>query len=163
MTHIKQLPGAAKIIIAILICESTGIVSGLIADTGRNPWFDTISKPAWNPPSAVFAPVWTLLYLLMGIALGLVWKSAAPQKQKQAAMQVFALQLFLNFWWSILFFRFHATGLAFAEIVILWITILITIFRFAPISKTASWLLVPYIAWVSFASILSYTIWSLNS
>ena len=163
MTHTKQLPGAAKIIIAILICEGTGIVSGLIAGAGRNPWFDTISKPSWNPPSTVFAPVWTLLYLLMGIALGLVWKNAAPRKQKQAAMQVFALQLFFNFWWSVLFFRFHTTGLAFAEIVILWIMILLTIFRFAPISKTASWLLVPYIAWVSFASILSYTIWSLNS
>lgn len=163
MVQTKQLPGAAKITIAILICEATGIISGLIADAGRNPWFDTISKPVWNPPSAVFGPVWTLLYLLMGIALGLVWKSQAPQPKKQAAMLLFAVQLFLNFWWSVIFFRFHATGWAFAAIMVLWVMILLTIFRFAPLSKTASWLLVPYLLWVSFASVLSYTIWTLNS
>lgn len=163
MTQTNKLPGALKVIIAVLICEATGIVSGLIADAGRNPWFDTISKPSWNPPPALFAPVWTMLYLLMGIALGLVWKSNAAQPQKQAAMRLFAVQLFLNFWWSIIFFRFHATGLAFAEILVLWIMILLTIFRFAPISKTASWLLVPYISWVSFASVLSYTLWRLNA
>jgi benzodiazapine receptor len=163
MTRGNKLSNTAKFIIAILICEATGIISGLIAGSSdNNEWFSNINKPAWNPPASIFAPVWTLLYLLMGIALGLVWKSNAGEKQKQPAMRLFAVQLFLNFWWSIIFFRFHAAGPAFAEIVILWLTILLTIFSVARISKAAAWLLVPYISWVSFASLLSYSIWMLN-
>jgi tryptophan-rich sensory protein len=98
----------------------------------------------------------------MGTALWLVWKSDAPEQKKKNAELIFALQLFLNFWWSILFFRFHSPAFAFMEIILLLATIFITIFRFAPISRTAAWLMVPYISWVSFASILNYTIWMMN-
>lgn len=151
-----------KLVIAVVICEATGIVSGLLSQSGMSPWFDTLDKPSWNPPGYVFGPVWTFLYLLMGTALWLIWKSDAPEPQKKSAELSFAIQLFLNFWWSIIFFKFHSPALAFAEIMLLLITILITIFRFAPISRLAAWLLVPYVAWVSFASILNYTIWMLN-
>ncbi len=160
--NINSISPFWKIVIAILICEATGIVSGLISQADMNPWFDTLNKPSWNPPGAVFAPVWTTLYLLMGISLGLVWKSSAPEPEKKAAEYLFAAQLFLNFWWSIVFFKFHSLGGAFLIIVLMIITIIWTIFKFAPISRAASWLLVPYISWVCFASILNYTIWSLN-
>jgi tryptophan-rich sensory protein len=149
-------------VIAVVICEATGILSGLISQTYMNPWFDTLNKPSWNPPGYIFGPVWTFLYLLMGTALWLVWKSDAPEQKKKNAELIFALQLFLNFWWSILFFRFHSPAFAFMEIILLLATIFITIFRFAPISRTAAWLMVPYISWVSFASILNYTIWMMN-
>ena len=149
-------------IIAIAICEGTGILSGFLANAGMNAWFDSINKPSWNPPSWVFAPVWTTLYLLMGISLWLIWKKDAEQSIKSKALLFFAAQLFLNFWWSIIFFKFHSPALAFLDIVLMIILILITIFKFAKLSRLAAWLLVPYVAWVSSASILNYTIWSLN-
>lgn len=151
-----------KLVIAVVICEATGIVSGLLSQSGMRVWFDTLNKPAWNPPDNIFGPVWSFLYLLMGTALWLVWKSDAPEPEKKSATSMFAIQLFLNFWWSLIFFRFHAPGWAFAEILLLLITIIITIFRFARISKPAAWLMVPYVSWVSFASILNYTIWIFN-
>ena len=151
-----------KLIIAILICETTGIASGLIANTGMNPWFKALYKPLWNPPAFLFAPVWTFLYLLMGISLWFIWKSAAPAPQKSNAIILFSLQLFLNFWWSIIFFKLHSPAFALVDIILLLLLILFTIISFSKLSKPAAWLLVPYLAWVSFASILNYTIWVLN-
>jgi translocator protein len=144
------------------MCEAIGIVSGLLSQTEMKTWFITINKPSWNPPAYLFGPVWTILYFLMGIAMWLIWKSDKIESKKTNALLLFALQLFLNFWWSILFFKFHLPGLAFVDIILMVIIIIITIFRFAPISRLAAWLLVPYISWVCFASILNYTIWILN-
>lgn len=158
----KNISSFWKLVIAILICEIVGIASGLLSQAEMNNWFATIKKPIWNPPSYLFAPVWTTLYLLMGIALWLVWKSTFIERQKNNAIKLFALQLFLNFWWSIFFFRFHSPYLAFLDIVLMAITILLTIFKFSRISKTASWLLVPYFLWVCFAAVLNYSIWLLN-
>ena len=151
-----------KLVIAILICEGTGIISGLIANTNMNPWFDTLSKPSWNPPAYLFAPVWTILYFLMGISLWLLWKNKSTLQSKNNAINLFAIQLFLNFWWSIIFFKFHSPLFALVNIILLLILIFFTIVSFSKISKLASWLLVPYIAWVSFATILNYSIWALN-
>ena len=162
MNSDKIISSTWKLFIAILICEGTGIISGLIANTGMNPWFDTLNKPWWNPPAYLFAPVWTLLYLLMGISLWLIWKSNTPAPQKINLIILFALQLFLNFWWSIIFFKFHSPSLALLNIILMLILILLTIINFSKFSKAAAWLLVPYIAWVSFATILNYTIWILN-
>ncbi len=159
---IDRLSPFWKWIIAVALCEATGIVSALLSQTYMNVWFDNLNKPSWNPPDYVFGPVWTFLYLLMGTALWLIWKSDAPEPEKKNAEWMFACQLFLNFWWSILFFRFHSPGLAFAEIILLLGAIFVTMLRFAPISRLASWLMVPYISWVSFASILNYTIWVMN-
>jgi benzodiazapine receptor len=152
-----------KLIISILICQMVGIISGLLSVTQSNAWFDSILKPSWNPPSYLFAPVWTVLYLLMAISLWLVWKSDSFEPMKQEAMLFFAAQLFLNFWWTILFFNFHSPLLAFIDIILLFVLIFLTIFRFVEISKTAAWLLVPYISWVCFAAILNYNIWKLNN
>lgn len=157
-----KVSNTGKLVISILICEAIGVISGWIGSAYNNPWFETLQKPSWNPPGAVFGPVWTTLYLFMGIALWLVWKSDAVQQRKTAAEVMFALQLFFNFWWSIIFFKFQSPGIAFIDICLMIITILITIFQFGKISNVAAWLLVPYISWVCFASVLNYTIWKMN-
>ncbi|WP_044233990.1 TspO/MBR family protein [Haliscomenobacter hydrossis] len=152
-----------KLIIAVLACEAIGFTSGLIGSAGMNVWFDNLQKPSWNPPAYLFAPVWTLLYALMGIAFWLIWKNETAVAKKRSAYVAFALQLFLNFWWSIIFFKFQSPFFALIEIILLLFMIILTIFHFSKISKTAAWLLVPYLLWVSFASVLNYTIWALNS
>ena len=151
-----------KLIIAILACEVIGFTSGLIGSAAMNTWFDNLQKPSWNPPAYLFAPVWTTLYALMGIAFWLIWKNETAEAKKRSAYFVFALQLFLNFCWSIIFFKFQAPFFALIEILLLLSMILLTIFHFSKISKTAAYLLVPYVLWVSFASFLNYTLWSLN-
>lgn len=152
----------AKLVIAILLPLLVGATSGFFTTTGVGSWYQTIQKPSWNPPNWIFGPVWTTLYVLMGIALFLVWKADTSNEAKKPALILFALQLVFNFFWSFIFFNQHAIGWALVEIIGMWLMILATIFAFANISKTAAWLLVPYISWVSFASILNYTIWKLN-
>ena len=149
-------------VLCIFICEAVGFISALVSNTANNPWFDSLNKPSFNPPPQVFAPVWTLLYLLMGIASAMVWKSPADNALKQKAQSMFITQLFFNFCWSILFFKFHSPGFALIDIAFMLITISITIYRFSHISKTAAWLMVPYLAWVCFATALNFTIWYIN-
>jgi translocator protein len=152
-----------KLIIAIVIPLAVGGLSGFLTTSEIPGWYQTIIKPSWNPPSWIFAPVWTTLYILMGIALYLVWKNEnVDSRIKRAAIILFAVQLILNFFWSLIFFKQHQIGWAFAEIMTMWIFIVLTIFAFAKVNNIAAWLLVPYISWVSFASILNYTIWKLN-
>lgn len=139
-----------------------GGVSGFFTATGVESWYQTINKPSWNPPNWVFAPVWTTLYIMMGVALFLVWKSDSSEILKRTAITLFTIQLFLNFFWSFIFFGQQEIGWALVEIIAMWLFILLTIFAFANVSKLAAWLLVPYISWVSFATILNYTIWKLN-
>jgi translocator protein len=153
----------AKLIIAIVIPLAAGGMSGFLTASEIPGWYQTITKPSWNPPSWIFAPVWTTLYILMGIAFYLVWKNESVEASiKRVAIILFAVQLILNFFWSLIFFKQHQIGWAFAEIMAMWIFILLTIFAFAKVNTAAAWLLVPYICWVSFASILNYTIWKLN-
>lgn len=158
----KNISSFWKLVISIIICEATGIVSGLLANASNNAWFDSLAKPKWNPPAYLFAPVWTTLYLLMGISLWLIWKNNATESTKQKAYYLFAVQLFLNFWWSIIFFELHNPLLSLIEIVLMLTLILLTIIHFSKFSKLAAWLLVPYISWVSFATLLNYSIWYLN-
>lgn len=162
INKINELSNSWKFIIAIFICQAVGIVSGLLTQSETATWFTTLQKPSWNPPAYLFAPVWTTLYLLMGISLALIWKSNAPETQKLRAELTFALQLFLNFMWSILFFKCHSPLLALIDIFLMLIVILMTIGRFARMSKLAAWLLIPYLAWVCFATVLNYKIWMLN-
>jgi translocator protein len=152
----------AKLIISIAIPVAIGAISGFFTVTGVESWYQTINKPSWNPPSWIFAPVWTTLYVMMGIALYLVWKSDSSAVLKKTAISLFAVQLILNFFWSFIFFNQQQPGWALVEIIAMWFFILLTIFAFAQVSKPAAWLLVPYISWVSFATILNYTIWQLN-
>ncbi|MEO6902511.1 MAG: TspO/MBR family protein [Bacteroidia bacterium] len=158
----KNISSFWKLIISIIICEATGIVSSLLASAANNAWFDSLAKPEWNPPAYLFAPVWTTLYLLMGISLWIIWKGNAPETRKQKAYYLFAIQLFLNFWWSIIFFKFHHPLISLVEIILMLIMIVFTIIHFSKFSKLAAWLLVPYISWVSFATLLNYSIWYLN-
>ena len=151
-----------KLLITILICEGVGLTSGWIGSAFNNPWFDALQKPSWNPPGFIFGPVGTTLYLLMAIALWLVWKCRSYEGSKEKAYWLFAFQLFLNFWWSILFFRFQSPELAFYDIVAMLIAIGLTIFQFQRITKPASWLMIPYFLWVAFATFLNYTIWQMN-
>jgi benzodiazapine receptor len=151
-----------KGIISIAIPLLIGATSGFFTVTGVDSWYQTINKPSWNPPNWIFGPVWTTLYVMMGIALFLVWKEDISSELKKIAVTFFIVQLVLNFFWSFIFFNQQQPGWALVEIAVLWVFILLTIFAFAQVNKTAAWLLVPYISWVSFATILNYTIWQLN-
>lgn len=157
-----QLTSGRKLVLTVLLCESIGIVSGLLAGVANNPWFEALQKPSWNPPGYLFGPVWTALYLLMGISSWMIWKSPEPMNLKRKAFIFFSVQLFLNFWWSIFFFNFHSSLLALIDIVLMLLFISLSIFEFSKISKLAAWLLVPYLLWVSFATALNGTIWYLN-
>lgn len=151
-----------KLLISIALPLAVGFLGSYFTRPEIDTWYQSIEKPSWQPPSWVFGPVWTTLYIMMGIAFYLVWKAAPGNRYKKPAMIFWCLQLVLNFFWSYIFFNRHNLGLALAEIILLWIFILITIILFGRISKLAAWLMVPYISWVSFATILTYTIYSLN-
>jgi tryptophan-rich sensory protein len=151
-----------KLIIAILIPLIIGAVSGFFTSEAVTGWYAAIQKPSFNPPNGIFAPVWTTLYIMMGIALYLVWKQERNTKIWRQALFLFGLQLFLNFCWSLIFFKLEQPGWALVEMLCLWISILLTIIWFSKLSKVSAWLLVPYICWVSFAALLNYEIWRLN-
>lgn len=155
------MSNVAKFIIALVIPLAVGGISGFFTASSVGSWYQTLSKPSWNPPDWLFGPVWTTLYIMMGIALYLVWKETGSS-QKNLALVLFIIQLVLNFFWSFIFFNQRETGWALAEIIALWVMILLTILAFAKVNTLAAWLLVPYISWVSFASVLNYTIWKLN-
>jgi translocator protein len=152
-----------KLFISILIPLLVGGIAGYFTSSGVEGWYATANKPWFNPPNWIFAPVWTALYIMMGIALYLVWRTETISSSvKQTSVILFLIQLTLNFFWSFLFFKLQQPGWAFAEIIVMWLAILFTILWFGKISSTAAWLLVPYICWVSFASVLNYAIWKLN-
>jgi translocator protein len=151
-----------KLFVSILIPLLIGFTASFFTTAAVDGWYLTVNKPTFNPPNWLFMPVWTTLYVLMGIALYLVWSSNAAEGLKRTAIILFAVQLTLNFFWSIIFFYAHQLGWAFVEIIAMWLMILLTIIWFGKISSTAAWLLVPYICWVSFASVLNYSIWKLN-
>lgn len=151
-----------KLFISILIPLIVGGISGFFTSSGVDGWYATANKPWFNPPNWIFGPVWTGLYVMMGIALFLVWNADPGKGLKQTAVILFTIQLTLNFLWSFIFFKLHQPGWAFAEIILMWLMIFLTIIWFGKISSAAAWLLVPYISWVSFASVLNYAIWRLN-
>lgn len=174
-----------KITISIIVCELAGIVGSIFTVSSVRDWYTALNKPGFIPPSWLFAPVWIILFLLMGISLYLVWsknfaikniltfskgkawnplseKLATGKWQKINIILIFWLQLILNILWSVTFFNFRQPGLAFFELLMLWFAILYTIVNFYRISKPASYLLVVYIIWVTFAGFLNYSLWMLN-
>jgi translocator protein len=151
-----------KILIAVVVCLGVGYASSFATQSSVNDWFPTLEKPFFNPPAWLFAPVWTLLYILMGISAGLIWSQPIEIETKKKALTLFLTQLALNAAWSILFFGLRNPLLALIEIVLLWLLIRETYVVFKEINKTASYLLLPYLAWVSFAAILNAAIWWLN-
>lgn len=152
-----------KLIASLIVTLAVGFGGSFFTRPEIEGWYAALEKPWFNPPNWLFGPVWTTLYVMMGIALWLVWKSQAAIPVKRTAILLFAVQLLLNFFWSLIFFNLHQIGWALLEIVLLWIFILLSILWFAKIDKKAAWLLVPYISWVSFATILNFYIWKLNS
>lgn len=148
-------------IISILIAQSAGLIGSIFTANSVNTWYTTINKPSFNPPSWIFGPVWITLYTLMGIAAFLIWNKK-KSSQRTKALFVYGIQLVLNTLWSILFFGLQNPGMAFFEILFLLAFILATICFFFKQSKPAAYLLIPYLAWVSFAAILNYNIWILN-
>ncbi len=124
-------------------------------------WYASLKKPSWNPPAWIFGPVWTALYAMMAVAAWRVWRCGGWAAQRRP-LTLFLVQLALNAAWTPLFFGWHRPGLAFAEIVLLWVAIAATLLAFRPASRTAAWLLAPYLAWVSFAGVLNFTLWKLN-
>jgi tryptophan-rich sensory protein len=153
----------SRIAIVVIICLIVGYVSGMVTRPSITTWYPTLVKPSFNPPNWIFAPVWTSLYIMMGIAAGLVWNQITDHKEAVTkALQFFAIQLVLNALWSYLFFGMHNLMLASIEVVLLWLLIFETYSQFAKINKTAGYLLLPYLAWVSFAAVLTGSIWWLN-
>jgi len=152
-----------KLLISLGVSFTAGAIGSLATTPNIPNWYQTLDKPAFNPPNWVFGPVWTLLYILMGIALYLVWTSPVKQKQTKLIPYVwFGAQLVLNALWSIVFFGLHLTGLGIVVIFALLASILVTARLFWPISRTAAYLLIPYSMWVLFASMLNIAIATLN-
>jgi translocator protein len=150
-----------KFIISLLLPLIVGGISGWITADGIKTWYQTIQKPFFNPPNWIFAPVWTTLYILMGISIFLIWISPRGENQKNAIL-IFLVQLGLNFFWSILFFKFHLIGWALIEIILMWFFILLMIIHFKRIKPIAAYMNYPYLAWVSFATILNAAFYWLN-
>lgn len=151
-----------KLIVSILVCQAAGILGSVFTVSSVSTWYVDLQKPFFNPPSWVFGPVWTLLYLLMGISLYLIWSAGIKEKDEKLAIIIFFIQLALNTIWSILFFGLQSPFLALIEILFLCAAIAITIYYFYKISKTAAYLLIPYILWVIFAALLNLMIYLLN-
>ena len=171
-----------KFFASIIICELAGVIGAIFTTPQINFWYKGLNKPSFNPPSWIFGPVWTTLFVLMGISLYIVWskkfepknvgkakawnafsqKLATGSLRKINIILIFVVQLLLNILWSIIFFGAHSVGVAFFELLALWFAIVFTIVNFYRVSKTAAWLLLPYILWVSFAGFLNFSIWIIN-
>ena len=152
-------PPLVSILCWVLVSLAAGAAGGIASQPGE--WYAALSKPSWNPPNWVFGPVWTTLYVMMGVAAALAWPGRATRAGR-AGFLLFGLQLALNALWSWIFFRWHRLDLAFVELTVLWVTILGTIIAFRRIRPLAGHLLLPYLAWVTFAGVLNFSIARLN-
>jgi benzodiazapine receptor len=150
------------LLICILICQCAGFVGSLFTRPSIPTWYATLDKPPFTPPNGVFSPVWITLFLLMGISLFLIWRRGLAERKVRVALGCFGSQLIFNILWSVLFFGFRSPLAGFIDIAVLWVAIVLTIVYFLKVSKVAGVLLLPYIVWVSFASVLNFFIWRLN-
>ena len=152
-----------RLIVACGVSLSAGVVGSLAMTLeGFRPWYTSIDKPVFTPPDWVFAPVWTVLYVLMGVAAFLVWRRGLTLRAVRAALAWFFVQLVFNVAWTPVFFGLHRIGAALAIVVLLAAAVLMTMYRFFLVSRAAGWLLVPYLAWVSYATVLNASIWWMN-
>jgi tryptophan-rich sensory protein len=149
------------LVAAFVICFSAAGIGGWFTGSSVTGWYASLTRPAWSPPDAVFGPVWTVLYLAMAVAAWLVWRHAGFAGA-QMALGLFALQLVLNVAWSAIFFGLRNPAAAFVEIVVLWIALAGTVVAFWRILPVAGVIMVPYLAWVTFAAVLNFAVWSLN-
>jgi benzodiazapine receptor len=156
---IKDVP---KLVASIVACLAAGAIGSIFTRSAIPTWYATLEKPPFTPPSWLFAPVWTLLYVLVGIAAFLVWCKEVKNRQVRTALVVFLIQLVLNASWSVVFFGLQSPLYGFIIIVVLWVAVLLTVLLFFKISRAASVLLWPYLLWVTFAAVLNESIWLLN-
>ena len=150
-----------KLIISIIVPLGIGAIAGIFTSDAVPTWYETLNKPSFNPPNWIFGPVWTTLYFLMGISLFLIWKQPA-NKERTKAIQIFIIQLVLNFCWSFLFFYYNQIGLALVEIILLWLSIISMILLFYRIKPAAAYINIPYFLWVTFATLLNAAYYFLN-
>lgn len=151
-----------KIFVALAVCLFIGFMASLATQVGIADWYPTLNKPWFNPPNWIFGPVWGVLYVLMGIAAGIVWSKGFYHKWVKTALYHFLFQLLLNGAWSILFFGLNEPFWALLDIIALFVILIFTIKWFKIVSDTAAYLLIPYAVWVLFAAILNFEIWRLN-
>jgi translocator protein len=151
-----------RLVVSIVACLAAGAVGSVFTRNAILTWYAALEKPPFNPPNWLFAPVWTLLYILMGIAAFLVWRKGLENRQVRTALILFLIQLVLNALWSVVFFGLESPLYGFIVIVVLWVAILFTILKFYRISLASSVLLWPYLLWVTFAAVLNSSIWLLN-
>ena len=152
----------AALVAIIVLCEVVGLLGSLFTFSSIPTWYASLSKPSFTPPSWLFGPVWVILYFLMSVSAYLIYENGIKKKNVKRALYVFAAQLALNFLWSVAFFGARSISLGLVIIVLLWIAIAITIIEFFRIRKSAGVLLLPYIAWVTIAMALNYSILVLN-
>jgi translocator protein len=155
----SRMTSALALAVWLALCFGAASLGGIFMP---GEWYAVLKKPSWNPPGWIFGPVWAALYTMMAVAAWLVWKRGGFAAQRKP-LALFLTQLVLNATWTPLFFGLHWTGIAFAEIVMLWLAIATTLAAFRPVSPAAAWLLAPYLAWVSFATMLNFALWRLNS
>lgn len=151
-----------KLAAAILFCVILGSLGSIVTITGPGSWYSSLEKPFFAPPNWLFAPMWITLFVLMGIALYLIWESGTERRDVQIALGIFGLQFLLNVLWSFLFFGMKSPLLGFIDILLLWVMILLTIRAFYQVKKSAAYFLIPYIAWVTLASALNGAIYFMN-
>jgi benzodiazapine receptor len=156
----RSIPDIVKFVIILIICLSAGLIGSLLTAPAIPVWYAALEKPFFTPPDWLFAPVWTSLFVLMSISATLVWRSGHTETRN--ALGIFSVQLILNALWSWAFFGLRSPFAGLIEIVFLWIAIIITIKAFFRISRTAGYLLIPYILWVTLALLLNFFIWRLN-
>ena len=152
-----------KLTVSILVCQLAGFIGSFFTRPSIPAWYAMLKKPPFSPPNWLFAPVWISLYVMMGVSLFLVWREGLHDRKVRAALGIFGVQLVLNTVWPMVFFGLRSPLVGLIEISVLWIAILLTILYFFRISRTAGFLLIPYILWVSFAAVLNFFIWTLNT
>lgn len=150
-----------KLIASLLIPVGLGSIAGLFTSDAVSGWYQSLNTPSFNPPGWIFGPVWTILYILMGVSLFLIWKEKKSKKRNQA-ITFFIIQQGLNFAWSFIFFYYNLIGIALIEIILLWISILTMIILFLRIKPIAAYINLPYLAWVTFATVLNASFYILN-
>jgi translocator protein len=151
-----------RLIISLALPQIAGLVGAVFTAPAIGEWYAFLNKPSFSPPNWLFGPAWVLLYFLMGVSVYLIWQKIGESEKAKSAFWLFWIHLFFNAIWSPIFFGLQNTALAFADIIIIWLMIVVLMLKFWKINRWAAYLLAPYLLWVSFASVLNYFIWQLN-
>jgi len=157
----SRLVDIVALVLFVALCLGIGALGASVTATSVDTWYAGLVKPSFNPPDEVFGPVWTVLYILMGVAAWRVWRSADSDTTR-GPLTLFALQLAINLGWTVVFFGLHKIASAVATIVVLDVAVLVTMLAFRAVDRVAALLMLPYVAWVAFATVLNVAIWRLN-